>query len=274
MKGIEWGRAIGAGARARVFVARRHGQAVAVKVVPVASAKTFAREVGSAMVPVHQNLVQVLEGRVVDGRGMVVMQWVDGLDLELVTGLLRLHERRVPAPVAAFIVAQVLRGLDYVHHFDARGEAHGGVKASHVLLSICGEVKLTGHGQAHGAARADDVLGVGLVLHELLTGERTRTPAPGPRHAVPRPLDVLRQRLLAADPLDRPTVGEALAAIEAWGGHRDHTTALAELMRELTGVHRPRTIDPFDPRRPVRWHRIAVAAAAVLAIAAGALACW
>jgi hypothetical protein len=274
VKGIEWGRAIGAGRRARVFVARRHGQAVAVKVVAVRSRPAFACEVARAMVPVHGNLVQVIEGRIVDGMGVLVMQWVDGLDLELVVGLLRMHGRLVPVPVAAFVVGQLLRGLDYLHRLDGAGEAHCAVRSSHVLLSICGEVKLAGYGRPRGASAADDVLEVGLVLHELLTAEYTRTPAPGPRDGVPRPLDALRQRMLAPDPLDRPSVAQALAALEAWSGHGDRTTQLAALMRELTGVDHPRTIEPWQWRTPSRWRRVLAAAGAALALAAGALAWW
>jgi serine/threonine protein kinase len=243
-----------------------------VKVVPVPSRRAFARELARARVPVHANLVQVLDGGVADGCGYLVMQWVDGLDLELVAGLLRLHGELIAPPLAAFIVGQVLRGLDYVHHLDGGGEAHGGVQGSHVLLSIAGEVKLGGHGRAHRSSCADDMFEVGLVLHELLTGERTRAPDLGRHDGVPRPLDELRRRLLLSDPAQRPTVREALRALETWGGHADHTTALTDLMRALTGVHNPRTVEPYDLPPPARWHRVVAAAGAVAAITAGVLA--
>jgi hypothetical protein len=277
VRGIEWGRTIGAGRRAWVRAARRHGQAVAVKIVPLPTAAArvaFAREVAQSMVPVHANLVQVLHGGVAGRCGYVVMQWVDGLDLELVAGLLRMSGRVIPPRVVAFVVAQVLRGLQWLHRLDGGGQAHGGVRGSHVLLSISGEVRLIGHARSQCCTMADDILEVGLLLHELLVGERTRTPTVAACPSVPRSLDMLRRRMLARDPLERPSAHEALRAIEAWSGHGDRTTELAELMRTLTGVDHPRTVQPFDDDTSTRWSRVVAMAGAAAAIVAGVVAWW
>jgi hypothetical protein len=215
----------------------------------------------------------VLHGGVADRCGYVVMQWVDGLDLELVAGLLRMSGRVIPPRVAAFVVAQVLRGLEWLHRLDGGGQAHGGVKGSHVLLSISGEVRLTGHARTAGTI-ADDIFEVGLLLHELLVGERTRTPTVAACPTVPRSLDMLRRRMLARDPLERPSAREALRAIESWSGHGDRTTELAELMRALTGVEHPRTVQPFDDDTSMRWSRVVAMAGAAAAIVAGVVAWW
>lgn len=244
------------------------------KVVPArgtSSADAFVRELSRAMLPVHGNLVQVLDGGIADGCGYLVMQWVDGLDLELVAGLLRLHGRLLPPTLAAFVVAQVLRGLDFLHRLDGGGQAHGNVRASHVLLSISGEVKLAGLGRGKGTP-ADDMFEVGLLLHELLTGDRSRAPVLRREAVLPRPIDALRLRLLAPDPIDRGTAREALRGLEAWTGYADRTTALAELMQWLTGVEHPRTFEPVASPASPRWPRVLAAVGAVAAIAVGVLA--
>ncbi len=113
---------------------------------------------------------------------------------------------------------------------------------------------------------------VGLLLHELLTGDRSRAPVLRREAVLPRPIDALRLRLLAPDPIDRGTAREALRGLEAWTGYADRTTALAELMQWLTGVEHPRTFEPVASPASPRWPRVLAAVGAVAAIAVGVLA--
>ena len=220
------------------------------------------------MVPSHNNLVQVLDAGTNAGDGYLVMQWVDGVSVAVVVGVMQMHGRCVPVRTSAFIVIQVLRALAYLHRLDSRGRAHGSVRASHVMLGSSGEVKLAPPGDDTAASPADDIREVGILLHCLLTGELTRTPTSEHVLDIPAPLEVLRQHLLAEDPTDRPTAAEALQALETWSGARDETRSITELVYHFTGLDHPRTMPNPPPAQPSpRWPKALFAAVAVAIVA-------
>jgi serine/threonine protein kinase len=153
----------------------------------------------------HRNIVQTLDLRRVDGAYVLVMEHVEGYDAHHVLDTLRRAGRLLPVDLAAHIVSEVCRGLDYAHaHRDARGEpagiVHRDVSPQNVLLSFSGEVKLADFGIAKATSRRSDsesgvikgkyfymspeqawaepldhrsdIFSAGVVLWELLVGER------------------------------------------------------------------------------------------------------
>ena len=93
----------------------------------------------------HGNIVPVYELGVVDDVYFIAMEYIDGPTLrELGTSLHDAGKTMSPA-IAAYITAEVLKGLDYAHR---KGVIHRDISPRNVLLSRDGEVKLLDFGIA------------------------------------------------------------------------------------------------------------------------------
>jgi eukaryotic-like serine/threonine-protein kinase len=158
----------------------------------------------------HGNIVQVFDFGQVDGEYFLAMEFVDGQPLSRV--LKRLKAKGLPwmpAPLAVSTVIELCRGLHHAHtRTDEQGQAlglvHRDISPDNVLVSFEGEVKVSDFGiaKARLAGRPDtevgvikgkypylapeqlkqlpsdaraDVYAVGVVLFELLCGERPVT---------------------------------------------------------------------------------------------------
>ncbi len=211
----------------------------------------------------HRNLVAVLGLGLDAGRYYVVLEYVDGGDLDR-----RTRARRLPLALALYVGEELALGLDHVHRAtDDRGLplglVHRDVSPSNVLVSSAGEVKLGDFGIAKATALADrtgglrkgkyaymspellvgapltgasDQFALGVTLVELITGARpfeADTPRltmdqvlTGPRPALadlPAAIAAVLRRALAVDPAARFPSMAALRAVLA--EVRWHTSA-------------------------------------------------
>ena len=153
----------------------------------------------------HPNIVQVFDFGKSGDSYYIAMEFIHGADLTELLGVPEFAERGVPPHIAMYVMREVLRALDYAHNRKGRnGEPlniiHRDISPDNVILSFDGAVKITDFGIARargqvtelaegmvvgkwsymspeqiGAEPHDhrtDVFSCGIVLWELLTGEK------------------------------------------------------------------------------------------------------
>ncbi|WP_282083128.1 SAV_2336 N-terminal domain-related protein [Streptomyces tendae] len=132
-----------------------------------ASRRAFLRDAGRLTRLSHPNLVTVLDAGVEDDVPYVVMEHLDGIALSALT---RSEDRRLPVPLTVSVGAQLARALTALH---GAGVAHGGLKASRVVLLPDGTVRLSlfEPGLAAGpAGRSADLRALCDLLLRLTSG--------------------------------------------------------------------------------------------------------
>jgi len=259
MGGYELVRRLGRGGMGEVWVAKRLGRGriqknVAIKVVAdhlVGSAKHIRLlqvEADLSAVLTHANIVQVFDAGTFEGRGYLVMEWVDGSNLIAVREALgKLDDLGLRDRLAAYVVGQLLHALAYAHALtseDGRplGIVHRDISPHNVLVSNHGDVKLADFGVAHvlyeessgihvkgkvrymapehlaGHTRSPvvDLYGAGAILHELLEGEKFRGDVTDERV-------LLAQILSGKNPPLRRRIDPALDAVRLALLHPDPT---------------------------------------------------
>lgn len=158
---------LGRGGMGRVFKARhtKLDRIVALKILPSGrledsrSIARFAREMRAIGQLDHPHVVHAYDGREIDEMPVLVMEYVEGMDLaELVRRLGRLR----PAD-AAELVRQAAEGLQYAHQ---RGLVHRDIKPSNLMLTRGGMVKLLDLGLArfYSDPVGDEVTGTGQMM--------------------------------------------------------------------------------------------------------------
>ena len=137
---------LGHGGMGRVYRAlhTKLDRVVAVKVLPRGRMEDpqaiarFEREMRAVGQLAHPNIVQAYDAREIDGTPVLIMEFVDGLDLaELV--------RRIgPLPVAdaCELVRQAALGLQRAHE---HGLVHRDIKPSNLMLALSGQPSVSGH---------------------------------------------------------------------------------------------------------------------------------
>lgn len=171
-----------------------------------AFAKMLIHEAKLAARIQHFNVVQVLDLGEIDGHVFIAMEYVRGRDLAALLSNTYRRRERLPLSVSLCIALEFLTGLDFAHRMVSEegaplGLIHRDISPQNVLISYEGEVKLTDFGIArvieskgdfklpgnlHGKFgymspeqvdglpldQRSDIFGAGVVLHEMLTGQR------------------------------------------------------------------------------------------------------
>ncbi|EFC79731.1 serine/threonine-protein kinase [Parafrankia sp. EUN1f] len=217
-------------------------RAVAIKVVPAASAAEFRDEARILSRLDHPHIVRIHDYVVLDDLCLLIMEMLGG-------GTLAQHRHRLSAEATLGVGAAVADGLAHAH---AHGVLHRDIKPDNILFTEAGQPKITDFGigrildgapgtvsQAAGTPRymapeqitggragpAADLYALGVVLYELVSGRPVFDPGlsvpellrhqcevdpPVPAGVPPAVCDVIL-RALAKDPARRPPDAAAFA---------------------------------------------------------------
>ncbi len=157
----------------------------------------------------HHNIVQILDiRRDPTGQVFIIMEYIDGPDLHRLQRACKKLNRPLPIHLGVYIITEVCSGLDYAHNRrDPETQeplhiVHQDISPTNIMISKEGEVKIIDFGMANlrrkksarknevviqgklnylapeqlnGAEKLDrrvDIFALGLVLYELIKGER------------------------------------------------------------------------------------------------------
>ena len=153
----------------------------------------------------HPNIVQIFDFGEAGGDYFIAMEYVEGWDLEAIIDRCAQTGRSLHPAICARIMADACTGLDYAHRFTDRdgqavGLVHRDISPQNIRLSTNGQVKVMDFGIAKARSSSNktqtgavkgklsymspeqimaqdldgrsDIFALGIVLYELLTGQR------------------------------------------------------------------------------------------------------
>ena len=225
----------------------------------------------------------------------IAMEFIEGYDLSRLIVRAKTRGHSIPAQIAVRIVADACAGLDYAHNFVDRegnrvGLVHRDISPHNLLISRNGVVKLVDFGVAKAASSVhktqtgmvkgklaylspeqihakvldgrSDIFAMGIVLYELLTGERPfggesellaisailnepHQPMSSFRADLPAGLDEIIARALAKKAQDRfQSAAELERALELWLKEQQQLVTQRDLADFLTGLFSERPAAP------------------------------
>jgi serine/threonine protein kinase/tetratricopeptide (TPR) repeat protein len=249
----------------------------------------------------HPNVVRVFDLGAEGSSYFIAMEHVHGRDLHQVHRQARRAGTPFPAELACRVIIDACAGLDHAHkQADADGRplgiVHRDVSPQNLLLAFDGSVKVVDFGIAKAADQVgltrsgiikgkcaymspeqalgepldhrSDVFALGVVLHELLTGERLfkratdahtlmalvdcQVPPPSKVNAAaPRALDALVLSALGRQRADRyGDAHEFSRALEAWLAHQQRPSTHGALATFLAGLFPEATSAPAETDPP------------------------
>ena len=243
---------LGSGGMADVYLARARGEAgfakqVAIKVMHPHLARNeravehFLDEARLAAQISHPNVVQIQDLGKIGEDYVIVMEYVDGIDLERLLASARAAQRPVPIDVGLGILARICDGLEAAHRAttgDGRpmNLVHRDVKAANVLVSRQGTVKVVDFGIAKAASQS----------HMTVAGETKGTPSMmAPEQRVGEQVDVradvystaaVAYEIVTGHNVNLDVAALAHLGIENWPHLPAPTTQRAQLPAELDSI--------------------------------------
>ncbi|MDP2276168.1 MAG: response regulator [Archangium sp.] len=203
-------------------------------------AAMFATEAHVTASLSHSNIAQVYEFGSIDEQLFLSMEFIHGIDLVKAMKRCQKEGRKVPRGLALRVIRDVSRALHYAHTFvdpsgTPRPVIHRDVTPRNIMLSHSGTVKIIDFGIAKVAGSGEqtsvgsvkgsagymapeqvlgepldarcDVFSVGIILHELLTGQRL--------FAASEPKGAMRRVVLETPPTPISLVPELPPALSA-----------------------------------------------------------
>lgn len=228
----------------------------------------------------HPNLVPIVEFGKVEDSYFIAMDYVDGTTLKALFRRVRTRQEQFTVDMAVHVVREIGIGLAYAHRkTDAQGKpldiVHRDISPANVLISFEGDIKITDFGiskaanQSHrtqvGIIRGktgymspeqtranhtidqrSDIYSLGIILFELLTGERLYK-----ADSVPEALRMIREGKIPGVHDLRPEVPEELEAILMKALSQDSETRYQTAQEFVDALNE--FLSRWSPRgRPVR----------------------
>ncbi len=245
-------RRLGSGGMADVYLAQARGEAgfeklVAIKIMHGHLARNqravehFLDEARLAARVVHPNVVAIQDLGKIGSDYVIVMDYVEGVDLERLLANARNGGRQVPVNVALGILCRICDGLNAAHKATqpdgtALGIIHRDVKSANVLVSKQGGVKVVDFGIAKAATQS----------HMTVAGETKGTPSMmAPEQRVGEQVDVradvystgaVAYEVLTGHAVNLDLATLAHLGVENWPHLPPPSSLRADLPRELDQI--------------------------------------
>jgi eukaryotic-like serine/threonine-protein kinase len=280
------------GGMAEVFLAKHEGPGgfarnlVVKRILPHLSSDSsftelFLDEAKLSALLNHPNIVQVYDFGEADGSYFMAMELIRGPDLmALIRGAKKVN-LPMPVPIAAGLMTQVMKGLDYAHRAvddvgKPLGIIHRDISPHNVLVRLDGIAKVTDFGIAKASTQQHhteagqvkgkfsylspeqlrgetidqrcDIFAAGLVFFELLTGEKALGEGElAVRNLIDGTLRSLEELRPEVDPEVRQIVSIAtqLKPEDRYPTSRDMATALDKYLAAQGGLGNPEAIAVF-----------------------------